>query len=68
MGEDRYFTVSIILKYEENDKVKKITEKYLVKANSLTDVDAKIISEFENETLEYEIKSVTDSKIIKIIE
>ena len=67
MGENKYFTVSVVLRYEDGDKVKKVTEKYLVHGASLTDVETKIVQEFDGETMEYEIKSVVDSKILKVI-
>jgi hypothetical protein len=49
-------------------KEKKITESYLVEALSVTEAEAKVIKDFGNTTFDYEVKSVTASKIIKIID
>lgn len=49
---------------------RKVTEQYLVEAMSVTEAEAKVIKDFggNNSTFEYEVKSVTASKILKIIE
>lgn len=69
MGNEKYFTVTVVLKQEQdNGKTKTLTEKYLIKGFTLTDVEAKIVKEFDGEMMDYYIKSVVDSNIIKIIE
>ena len=49
-------------------KEKKVTETYLVEALSDTEAEAKVIEDFKGYTLDFEVKSVSASKIIKIIE
>tara|TARA_Y100000389_G_C17458584_1_gene519942 strand:- start:2822 stop:3031 length:210 start_codon:yes stop_codon:yes gene_type:complete len=49
-------------------KEKKVTESYLVEAMSCTEAEAKVIKDFGNTTFEFEVKSVTESRIVKIIE
>lgn len=49
-------------------KEKKTTETYLVEALSVTEAEAKVIEDFKGYTFDFEVKSVTSSKIIKIIE
>jgi hypothetical protein len=49
-------------------KLKKTSESYLVEALSVTEAEAKVIKDFEGFTFDYEVKSVTASKIVKILE
>jgi len=49
-------------------KEKKATEIYLVEALSVTEAEAKVVKDFGNSTLDFEVKAVTNSKIIKIID
>jgi hypothetical protein len=49
-------------------KVKKFTETYLVEAMSVTEAEAKVIKDFTGYTMDFEVKSVTESRIVKIIE
>ena len=49
-------------------KEKKTTETYLVEALSVTEAEAKVIEDFKGYTFDFEVKAVTSSKIIKIIE
>ncbi len=49
-------------------KIKKITETYLVEALSVTEAEAKVIKDFAGYTFDFEVKSVTASKIIKILD
>jgi len=49
-------------------KEKKTTEIYLVEALSVTEAEAKVIKDFQGYTFDFEVKSVSASKIIKIIE
>jgi hypothetical protein len=48
-------------------KEKRVTETYLVEALSVTEAEAKVIEDFKGYTLDFEVKSVSSSKIIKII-
>ena len=49
-------------------KEKKTTETYLVEALSVTEAEAKVVKDFQGYTMDFEVKSVSASKIIKIIE
>ena len=49
-------------------KTRKTSESYLVEALSVTEAEAKVIKDFEGFTFDYEVKSVTASKIVKILE
>jgi hypothetical protein len=49
-------------------KEKRITETYLVEALSVTEAEAKVIEDFKGATFDFEVKSVTASKIVKILE
>lgn len=69
MDNEKYFLVTVVLKQEQdNGNTKNITEKYLVKGFSYTDVEVKINEEFKSDPMEFSIKSMSDSKIIKIID
>lgn len=69
MENEKYFLVTVMLKVEqENGRLKKVPENYLVKGFTLTDVEKKINEEFANTTIEFSIKSLRDPKIIKVIE
>tara|TARA_B100000900_G_C20275215_1_gene591706 strand:+ start:241 stop:450 length:210 start_codon:yes stop_codon:yes gene_type:complete len=48
-------------------KEKKATEIYLVEALSVTEAEAKVVRDFKGVTIDFEVKAVTNSKIIKII-
>lgn len=49
-------------------KEKRVTETYLVEALSVTEAEAKVIEDFKGVTFDFEVKSVTANKIIKILE
>jgi len=49
-------------------KEKKATEMYLVEALSVTEAEAKVVKDFQGVTFDFEVKAVTNSKIIKIID
>ena len=54
----------------ENDRgrIQKIRELYCVEAESVTEAEAKVVKDFEGYNEEYQVKSVKESKIIKILE
>jgi hypothetical protein len=49
-------------------KEKRVTETYLVEALSVTEAEAKVVQDFKGVMFDFEVKSVTSSKIIKIID
>jgi hypothetical protein len=67
-----YYTAKIQLSDEVDTpkgvKIKKVTETYLVEAMSVTEAEAKVVKDFTGYAFEFEVKSVTASKIIKILE
>lgn len=67
-----YYTAKVQLSSEvdtpKGTKIKKTTETYLVEAMSVTEAEAKVITDFKGYSLDFEVKSVTASKIIKILE
>ena len=48
-------------------KVKKMTEQYLVDAVSVTDAEVIITKELKSQSLDFEVKSVTASKILDVL-
>lgn len=49
-------------------KQKKVTESYLIEALSVTEAEAKVVKDFVGYSFDFEVKSVTQSRIIKIID
>jgi len=66
-----YYTAKVQLTHEQETpkgvKLQKVTETYLVEAISVTEAEAKVIEDFGNTTLDFEVKSVNQSKIIQIL-
>jgi hypothetical protein len=63
-----YWQVDVKLTFEnEQGRVQKTTEKYLVNAFSPTDAEAKVYKDFEGES-NFSVEKVVKTKIIKIIE
>ena len=63
-----YYTAKVQLLDDSTGKQKRVTEMYLVEAMSVTEAEAKVVKDFGSTTLKYEVKAVSSSKIIKIIE
>jgi hypothetical protein len=67
-----YYVAKIQLQQEVDTpkgvKIKKITETYLVEAMSVSEAEAKVVKDFTGYNFDFEVKSVTASKIIKILE
>ena len=63
-----YWTGKVVIKTEdERGKVKKTTEQFLIDAESATEAEAKIYTEYEGWNGEFEIQGVNKSRIIKIL-
>lgn len=63
-----YWQVDVKLTIEnEQGRVQKVTEKYLVNAVTPTDAEAKVYKDFEGES-NFTVEKVVKTKIIKIIE
>ena len=64
----RYYIVKVKIRHEdENGKMKKTIESYLVDAESVTDAEVKVVKDFEGISMEYEVSAVSETKIIKVI-
>jgi|TARA_R110000803_G_scaffold102371_1_gene170446 hypothetical protein len=62
-----YWQVDVKLTLEnEQGRIQKVTEKYLVEAVSPTDAEAKVFKDFEGES-NFEVNKIVKTKIIKII-
>jgi hypothetical protein len=62
-----YYTARVQMEFE-NDKgsVKKKTETYLIKAESVTHAETIVHEKFKDYTFDFEVKSVTQSRIIDV--
>ena len=64
-----YFIATVKVQDEnERGRIINTNEIYCVEAETVTDAEAKVVKEFENYTMDYHVKSVKESKIIKILE
>lgn len=63
-----YYLVKVKVETDNgNGKIKKNTEQYLVKAVSVTYAEAHITAFLQNSPLEFEVSSVTQTKILNVI-
>ena len=64
-----YYIATVKVKDEnERGRITSTNEVYCVEAETVTEAEAKVVKDFGSTTLEYEVKAVSSSKIIKIIE
>jgi len=64
-----YFNVKTQFKAEDdNGKVKKVTELYLIHAESVTDAEAKAVARFGEGISEFKVVSAAETKILDVIE
>ena len=64
-----YFIATVKVQDEnERGRVINTNEIYCVETDTVTEAEAKVVKEFEGYQLEYHVKSVKESKIIKILE
>ena len=63
-----YYTAKVRIAVDSGNKVKKVTEMYLVNAKSVTHAEAMVTKDFEGDGVDFEVKAVSNSKIIKVIE
>ncbi len=71
MFDSKYYSVKIQIRLEdENGKIKKKSESYLVNAVSVTDAEAKTVADFTKDapSFEWEVMSVSETKIVKVLE
>lgn len=66
-----YFTVNVKVQHDTgNGKIKKVTERYLVDAMSVTEAEARVIVVLKEDLTgtEFEVVSASVSRIFKVIE
>ena len=64
-----YYISTVKVKDEnERGRITSTNEVYCVEAESVTEAEAKVIKEFEGAGVEYQVKAVKESKIIKILD
>jgi hypothetical protein len=62
-----YYTAKVQMEFEtDKGHIKKKTETYLVKAESVTDAEAIVHEQFKNFPQEFEVKSVSASRIVDV--
>ena len=62
-----YYTAKVRVAIDTPKGVKKVTEMYLVNAQSVTHAEAMVTKDFEGSGVEFEVGSVIETKIIKVI-
>ena len=64
------YYISTVKVMDENDRgrITSTNEVYCVEAESCTEAEAKVVKEFEGQNIDYQVKAVKESKIIKILE
>jgi hypothetical protein len=62
-----YYVAKVKVQVNDGKKVKWNTETFLVDATSVTDAEVKLHEEYESFPDEWEIKSVSQSPIIKVL-
>jgi hypothetical protein len=66
-----YFQVNVsITDINEKGKQTKVTEQYLIDAVSVTDAEVKVTKMYEDEggSVDFQVKSVKETKILQVIE
>jgi len=66
-----YFQVNVsITDINDKGKQSKVTEQYLVDAISVTDAEVKVTKMYEDEggSVDFQVKSVKETKILQVIE
>lgn len=62
-----YYTATVKMQFEtDKGHIKKKTESYLVKAESVTDAESIVHEKFKDYPQEFEVKSVSQSRIIDV--
>ena len=60
-----YYTAKVSVAIDTPKGVKRVTEMYLVDAQSVTHAEAMVTKDFEGSGIDFEVKGVTNSKIVK---
>ena len=65
----KYYIAKVkVVMTDDKGRQKKVTEQYCVNAVYVTDAEAKVHEEFKNDGLEFEVTSVLETKLIKVID
>jgi len=64
-----YYNAKVKVKMQDPNtgKIKKVTEQYLVDAVSVTEVETKITEKYETSGLDWELISVTETKVLEVL-
>jgi hypothetical protein len=64
----KYYKAKVkVITQDDKGRQKKNVEEYLVNAVSVTDAETKVHEEFKNDSVEFEVTSVLETRIIKVI-
>ena len=64
----KYYKAKVkVITQDDKGRQKKNVEEYLVNAVSVTDAETKVNEEFKNDSVEFEVTSVLETRIIKVI-
>lgn len=64
----KYYIAKVkVVMTDDKGRQKKNIEQYCVHAVSVTDAETKVHAEFANDGLEFEVTSVIETKILKVI-
>ena len=63
-----YYSAKVSLAVDTAKGVKRVTEMYLVDAQSVTHAEAMVVKDFEGQGIDFEVKAVSNSKIVKVID
>jgi hypothetical protein len=65
---EAYYLVKVQETHEDDrGKIKNVTQQYLAYAVSVTDAEAKTYKLYEGSSVPFEVKSVTETKILEVI-
>lgn len=62
-----YFIAKVKMEMPNGEKMQKVTESYLVEAETPTDVEAIVTKDFEGATYDWEVTAIVKSNIKKIL-
>lgn len=63
----QYYIATVSVEHVDGEKIKKVKEQYLVDAVSVTDAEVKVNEYFKDSVLDFEVSSVTRTKIVDVI-
>ena len=62
-----YSAIVNIITVDNKGREKKQVEEYLVNAVSVTDAETKVHEQFKNTTIDFEVKAVSQTRIIEVL-